>query len=263
MGVFSYILKRTSMIIALSFGILGAIVGSFVGVVAERMNTGQSYLSGRSRCNSCARFLTPLDLVPVISWLLSKGKCRTCKARVPASYAVLELSLGVLFALSYLTLGLGIPLALFLLSIATLAFIVVYDLRHTIVPPSASTALVVLSLLYLLLSAPSVSALGASLMTAGIIGAGFLCLHVFSNGRAMGLGDTPVALGLSFLVAPYAFSGVLFSFWIGALYGVLVLVLRRGGPKMGIEVPFVPFLALGFLLAYFTGWNPLLDALVV
>ena len=75
----------------------------------------------------------------------------------------------------------------------------------------------------------------------------------------MGLGDAPIALGLSLLVGfGAAFSGLIFSFWIGALCGILILVLRRGGPRMGIEVPFVPFLAAGYLLAYFTQWNPFL-----
>lgn len=250
-------------LIALSFLILGAVVGSFVGVIAERFNTGQSFLTGRSRCNSCARVLDPHDLIPIISWVFFKGKCRTCKARVPAAYAVLELSLGVLFMLAYLKLGLSVPLLVFCAAVATLAFVVVYDLRHTIVPPSASTLLMVLSLVYLVLTAPSATALGGSLLTAGIIALGFLLLHVLSRGRAMGLGDTPIALALSFLAAPYAFSGVLFSFWIGALCGIAILVLRRGGPKMGIEVPFVPFLALGFLLAYFTQWSPLFQAFLL
>jgi leader peptidase (prepilin peptidase) / N-methyltransferase len=86
----------------------------------------------------------------------------------------------------------------------------------------------------------------------------FLLFYLLSGGRAMGLGDTPVALGLSLLVGPEAvLPGVLFSFWIGALYGIMVLVTTKPGHRMGMEVPFVPFLALGFLLAYFTGWNPL------
>jgi prepilin signal peptidase PulO-like enzyme (type II secretory pathway) len=73
----------------------------------------------------------------------------------------------------------------------------------------------------------------------------------------MGLGDTPVAFALSLLAGREAIAGVMFSFWIGAVIGILILVFRRGGPKMGIEVPFVPILAAGFLLALFSQWNPL------
>jgi prepilin signal peptidase PulO-like enzyme (type II secretory pathway) len=94
-------------------------------------------------------------------------------------------------------------------------------------------------------------------MIAGAIALFFFLLHVLSSGRAMGLGDAPVALALSLMAGTQAIAGLLFSFWIGALYGIFVLSTRRGGPRMGIEVPFVPFLALGFLLALFTAWNPL------
>lgn len=243
------------------FALFGALAGSFAGVIAERLNTGQSFVKGRSRCNSCARTLGPADLIPVVSWLLSGGKCRTCGALVPGAYALLELTLGALFAFSYAHLGLSVTLAPFLVALFILAVIVVYDLRHTIVPPMLSFLLFVASVVYAWLAAGSVHAFGGALMAAGAIALGFFLLHVLSGGRAMGLGDAPVAFSLSLLAAGNAVSGLLFSFWIGALYGIVVLVLRRGGPKMGIEVPFVPFLALGFLLAYFTGWNPLFHVL--
>jgi prepilin signal peptidase PulO-like enzyme (type II secretory pathway) len=77
----------------------------------------------------------------------------------------------------------------------------------------------------------------------------------------MGLGDAPIALSLSLLSAGYVFPGILFSFWIGAVVGIAILVTRPKGHRMGIEVPFVPFLAAGFLLAFFTSWNPLALAL--
>ncbi|MGB4076234.1 MAG: hypothetical protein WBK28_00830, partial [Minisyncoccia bacterium] len=161
-----------------------------------------------------------------------------------------------LFALSYSKLGLGLPLLVFLLVLLSLAFIVVYDLRHTIVPLHGSICLFAFSFTFLILTSTSLATLGTALLTAGAIGAGFLALHVLSKGRAMGLGDAPVALSLSLLAAPYAFPGLLFSFWIGALFGIVILFARRGGPTMGIEVPFVPFMAAGFLLAYLTSWNP-------
>lgn len=245
------------MVIALAFAALGAVVGSFVGVVAERHNTGQSYVSGRSRCNSCARPLGARDLVPVLSWVVAGGTCWSCGARVPWQYAALELSLALLFALAYLHLGLTLALLPFLLTLSILAFIVVYDVRHTIVPPEASLLLLLACAWSAWLSAPDMRALGASILSAGLIALFLYLLHVLSGGRAMGLGDAPVVFSLSLLSAPYALSGLLFSFWIGGLSGVLILVLRRAGPRMGIEVPFVPFLAAGYLLAYFIGWNPL------
>jgi prepilin signal peptidase PulO-like enzyme (type II secretory pathway) len=72
----------------------------------------------------------------------------------------------------------------------------------------------------------------------------------------MGFADAPFAFGLALLVGPAALSGFIFSFWIGAVIGIIMLLKRPRGSRMGVEVPFAPFLAAGFLLAYFTQWNP-------
>ncbi len=189
-----------------------------------------------------------------------RGRCRQCGARVPLAYSVFEALVGIAFAWSYLTIGVAhvaLPLIVFLLALLTLGFIVMYDLRHMIVPPAASALLSALALIFAFLAAPSMHALGLRIAVAGIIGLIFFLLHVLSRGRAMGLGDAPVAFALSLLVGSQAVAGIMFSFWIGAVIGIIILARRRGGPTMGIEVPFVPFLALGFLLAYFTQWNPL------
>lgn len=245
------------LLFSIAITALGAILGSFIGVVAERVHTGQSWSHGRSKCNSCARHLTARDLVPVLSYLVSRGTCTSCGSRVPVTYLLLEATMAGLFLVSYLTIGLSFVLPVFLIALTTLAFIVVYDLRHTVVPVVASNLLMVLGLIAAVLTFGLTSELGVALIVAGAIGAGFYLLHVCSRGRAMGLGDTPVALGLSLLCAPYAYGGLLLSFWIGAVIGIIILVLQRGGPRMGIEVPFVPFLAVGYLVAYFFAWNPL------
>ena len=216
-------------------------------------------MKGRSACNSCSRELSAADLVPVFSWLFSKGRCRTCHARVPVLYAIGETALGVLFVLAYLKLGLSLALLTLLATFAVLAFIVMYDLRHTVVPTVASTLLVILSLLYALLTTGGAEHLGQTLMTAGVIGFAFFLLYFLSRGRAMGLGDSPVALALALLTGgSLAIAGLLFSFWIGAVVGIGILVATPKGHRMGIEVPFVPFLAAGYMLAFFTQWNPLL-----
>lgn len=239
------------------FAVLGALLASFLGVVAERVYTGQSWRRGRSRCNSCRTVLTSRDLLPVVSWVASGGKCRTCGSKVPARYALFEATLALVFAVSYQALGIGLALALFLMAILVLGFIVLYDLRHTVVPMGAVLVLTLLSAAFAWVSVPSPDAFMRSALVASGIAVFFLALFAFSRGRAMGLGDAPVAFALSLLVGTAAVPGLLFSFWIGALVGIGILVARPGGPTMGIEVPFVPFLAVGYLLAYFTQWNPL------
>ena len=246
------------LLIMLGLFFLGAVLASFTGVIAERLYTGQSWLRGRSRCNSCRRTLDAFDLVPVFSWMAFAGRCRSCRARVPALYVLFEASLGALFVLSYLMLGLSFQLIVFLAALVVLGFIVLYDLRHTIVPWGSSILLGVLSLIFACMRASSLRAFGWVFFAAFVIGLAFFLLHASLARRVMGLGDAPVAFSLSLLVGSAAIPGLVFSFWIGGVVGILILVLRRGGPKMGIEVPFVLFLALGYLLAFFTQWNPFL-----
>ncbi len=246
-----------TLIIAAFFGGLGAVLASFIGVVAERAYTGQSWRRGRSRCNSCCRDLAARDLVPVLSWMLYRGRCRTCKARVPALYTLYEIALGFLFAFSFLTFGLSLALASFLTALCVLAFVVMYDLRHTLVPTGGSSLLIASCALFALATAETLSSLVRTTLIAAVIALFFFGLYYFSKGRAMGLGDTPVSFALALLAGERALPGFLFSFWVGGVIGLGILVLRRGGPRMGIEVPFVPFLAAGFLLAVFTTWNPL------
>lgn len=245
-------------LITAAFFMLGAVLASFMAVIAERLYTGQSWVSGRSRCNSCSEELAPLDLVPIASWLFLGGRCRRCGAKVPFLYAIGEFTLGGLFALAFLKLGFVLALIPLLLAFVLLTFIVLYDLRHTVVPPGASTLLIVLSLAYAVLAYGITPMLGGALLMAGIVGLGFFLLFALSRGRAMGLGDSPVALALALIVGgSLALPGLLFSFWIGAIVGIGILVSRPKCHRMCIEVPFVPFLAAGYLLAFFTQWNPL------
>jgi prepilin signal peptidase PulO-like enzyme (type II secretory pathway) len=245
-----------TLFVAVMLGVFGAVLASFAGVISERLNTGESWLSGRSRCNSCSRTLSASDLMPILSWVLSLGRCRTCKASVPYRYLLAELSLGIAFFAGAELLGLTIPLLFLLVSFFLLAIIVLYDLRHTIVPLNLSLLLVLTSALYAVSRGYDIQALGTVCITAGAIGLGFFLLHVVSGGKWMGLGDAPIALALALLAGHAALPGLLFSFWIGAVIGIIVLVATPKGHRMGIEVPFVPFLAAGYLLALFTQWNP-------
>ena len=237
--------------------ILGAVLASFAGVCVERVGTGQSWKSGRSKCNACNSNLRTRDLVPVFSWLYYSGRCSMCTSRIPARYPISEALLGSLFLLSYLHYGLSPLLLLMYVFLFLLAILVLYDVRHTIVPFGLSLALVGVGALFAIFNSPNIQHLATTFVLSGCIALGFFLLHTLSKGRWMGLGDTPVALALSLVAGLQALAGLLFSFWIGAVIGIGILVLTPKRRRMGIEVPFVPFLAVGYLLALFTQWNPL------
>ena len=239
-----------------TFFILGAIIASFVGVIAVRLNTGQSFLAGRSRCDACDTPLPPEALVPIFSYVTHRGRTRCCGTRLSLVAPFTETLLGGLFVLAYLALGLTPALPFLLAALALLLALVLYDLAHQILPPSLLYSFVAVSLLSGYFDAPSLALFGQTLLVAFLIAMSLAAIHVFSRGRAMGFADAPLAFGLSVLVGAAAFPGFIFSFWIGAVIGIALLLQRPRGSRMGVEVPFAPFLAAGFLLAYFTQWNP-------
>lgn len=244
-------------IILLFFFALGLITASFIGVVAARLHTGSGFFSGRSRCDVCNAPLPPFALVPVVSYFFSRGRSLCCGSRISFLSPITELLLGGLFALSYFTLGITLPLALFLLSLSLLFALVLYDLAHQILPSPILYVFVVTSAVTGFLLAPSLSKFYSTIIIATFIAMSLALIHYLSRGRAMGLADAPLSFGLALLTGPSALAGFVFSFWIGAVIGLGVLAGRPRGSRMGVEVPFAPYLAAGFLLAYFTQWNPI------
>ena len=233
----------------------GAVFASFIGLVVARLSTGASIVSGRSKCDVCGEDLGPISLIPIISWFLTFGRCLTCKTRVSPLMPVSEFALGVLFALAYLKIGATLALPFMLIALTLVLGIVWYDFEHTIIPPVLLWPLIACALIVAVLSAPDLTALLLVVYPALLMGSSLALIHLASSGRAMGFADAPFTLGLALLVGPTAFTGFVFSFWIGGLFGIIQLVRRALGTTIEREVPFAPFLAAGFLLAYFTSWD--------
>ena len=247
---------RMLSLTSIAFFLFGTIIASFIGVLSARLHTGQSIVHGRSRCDACNAPLPFLALVPILSYIVGRGRAQCCGARLSPVAPGMELLLGMLFVLAYVKLGFVPALPSMLLALALVLALVLYDLAHQILPPVLLCAFVAVGAVTGLLSAPSLAAAGDTLLAAFLMAASLACIHFFSRGRAMGFSDAPLVFGLSLLVGPAAFPGFMFSFWIGAVVGIAVLLRRPAGSRIGVEVPFAPFLALGFLLAYFTQWNP-------
>ncbi len=235
--------------------ILGAVVASFVGVLSGRLHTGQSFVAGRSRCDACNVPLPPRALVPILSYFFSRGRALCCSAHLSPYGPLTEILLGALFVLAYVHIGLTTALPFMLLALSALLALVLYDLAHQILPPVLLAVFVATSAVTGFFSAPFLSEFFSTLLVALGIAAFLALIHFFSKGRAMGLADAPLAFGLVLLVGPAALPGFVFSFWIGAVIGIVLLYRRPVGTRMGVEVPFAPSLAAGFLLAYFTQWN--------
>ncbi len=254
--------------------VLGVIIGSFLNVYIYRFHTGKS-LSGGSHCLSCQTPLKWYELFPLFSYLGLRGRCRSCGARIPSRYFWVELSTALLFLLvSLTTVDMRLwPLQFFLM--AVLVIVSVYDLYHFVIPNEFVWALggaAVLDIafhLYLkfdwwFLASAALASLAAFSFFAG--------LWWYSSGKWLGFGDAKLAMPLAALVGlSGVFSMLVFSFWIGAIISLLLLGYQKLQSKRGqlhlrfvqapltikSEVPFAPFMILGFLTVYLGGYDVL------
>lgn len=242
---------------------VGAIFGSFINALSFRFNTGKS-MNGRSRCMSCGHTLGVADLVPVFSYAYLGGSCRYCHTHIALQYPVVEilaalLSLGVFFVTrSPLEYAVGLLVWMVIL------FIIVYDLRHMIIPYVASAALAASVLAYMAV----VGAYSWPMLLAGpLLALPFVLLSLISNGRWMGWGDSGFELSLGWLLGPMlGISALMLAVWSGALVGTILIFSQKmlaqltpthtflkslRGFTIKSEIPFAPFLAFGAALAYF------------
>lgn len=228
----------------------GMITGSFVSVVAHRVPLGRSIVGPRSECPSCGHTIAAYDNVPVLSWLLLGGRCRSCKARIPARYPLVELAVGIAFAATAVVLyDDPAELALGLVFVAMLAAITLTDLEHRLIPNRILlvSALVAVALLL----AGDRDALVEHLLAAAIAFA-VLFVVALAYPRGMGMGDVKLAGLMGLYLGKAVAPALLIGFAAGALFG-LALIASRGAEARKQAVPFGPFLALGGVVAIFCG----------
>jgi leader peptidase (prepilin peptidase)/N-methyltransferase len=228
-------------------------LGSFVNVVAVRVPLRRSVVRPRSACMRCGAELAWHDNVPVVSWLLLRGRCRSCGARISPLYPTVELATAGLVAGCFVAFGLtgeAVVASFFCVVLVVLSAI---DLNHRIVPnrivlPAAALVLVAQTAL-----APSpewaLGALGAS---------GFLFVAALAYPAGMGMGDVKLALLLGAMLGRLVTVGLMVGM-VAALFPSVVLLARHGSSARKMGIPFAPFLAFGAVVALFAG-QPLLDA---
>jgi leader peptidase (prepilin peptidase)/N-methyltransferase len=229
--------------------LLGAVVGSFLNVVIHRLPRGESLASPGSRCPSCGVPIAPYDNVPVLSWLLLRGRCRRCGARISPRYPAVELLTAATFAAVVAVLGFDDDLLLQLPFVACLIALAGIDLDHKLLPnkivyPMAAYGLV----------ATAVVDTG-DLVEHLIAGAGgflFLFAAVFAYPRGMGMGDVKLAGAMGLYLGLSIVPAMLIAFLTGSLIG-LGMIAREGAQARKKAVPFGVFLALGGIVGVLAG----------
>lgn len=265
------------MLIVVFFVVYGLLIGSFCNVVIHRLRTGEDIVLQRSHCPKCKNEIAWRDNVPVIGYILLRGKCRYCKKPISIQYPLVELLVGILFGFIgyfYVTgvIELLTVAILYALAMASLVVILVYDAKYMEIPMTVMW--IAIALLFaanvvmdLYGGAVRVDLWDSVTVTHGISTVVAFCfffgLSYVSDETWMGYGDAFVAIAIGLLLGPMAtFIALLIAFCVGAIYGVTLMAMHR--KTMKSEVPFGPFLIMGMIVTFLlVGFFPDLGMLFI
>jgi len=239
--------------------ILGCAIGSFLNVLIDRLPNEES-INGRSHCDSCKKTIAPYDLIPVLSYILLKGKCRYCHKKLSIQYPLIELLTGVIFTLIVYFSPFARPLLegqffiphmvqLGIYLAAASCFVVIFfaDVKYQIIPDEMQVGLLVLVLFQKIIDTVTVMQLGSSLFAAMVTMAPILFLYLITRGRGMGFGDVKLSFIVGFLLGiKGGLSALYIAFVLGAVVGIYFLILKK--KKMKSKIAFGPFIVLGTVM---------------
>jgi leader peptidase (prepilin peptidase) / N-methyltransferase len=231
-------------------GVLGAIFGSFLNVVAYRLPRRQSLVAPASRCPKCGAPIKPYDNIPIVSWLLLRGRCRSCAAAISPRYPLVEALTAALCVGAVLTHESAIGIAMSVVVILLVIPAALIDLEHRIIPNRLNALGAVLALAIGLALDPSgeperlIAAAGAG---------GFLLVAALAYPGGMGMGDVKLAAVLGLLLGRAVAPAILVALLAGVVVGVYVIARKGQREGRKTAIPFGPFLALGGLVAVFAG----------
>jgi prepilin signal peptidase PulO-like enzyme (type II secretory pathway) len=228
--------------------VLGCSIGSFLTVLIDRLPGGK-WPTGRSVCDYCGRVLDAAALIPVLSWVIQKGKSLCCGKKLSPWYPITEVATGLVYVLlwRYVVQVMMDPidmLALYTI-VSALIVIVIADLKYHIIPDLMTGVIVLAGVIYVW-PGLVLEHVGAGLLDMGIL----FALYILTRGKGMGFGDVKFAFVIGLLLGMRdGLLALYLAFLLGGLYGIGVLVLKRGGMKSMIA--FGPFLVAGLVLMMF------------
>ncbi len=231
-------------------GAFGLIIGSFLNVVAYRLPRGESVVFPASHCTSCDTPIKPYDNVPVLSWLVLRGRCRSCHTAISARYPIVEAVTAGLLVAVVLTQGGDADVWLGLAFVVLLVPVTLIDLDHRIIPNTLMLIGTVAAVVILLLTDPS--ALTEHLI-AGVAAGGFLLVAALAYPGGMGMGDVKLAFVMGLFLGRNVAPALLAGFLVGSIVGGAIMAKKGVAAGRKTQVPFGPFLAVGGLVGLFFG----------
>lgn len=231
------------------FFIVGTIFGSFFNVVGIRLPKKHPFITGRSICAGCCRTLKSYELIPVLSYVLQRGKCRHCNTTISPHHIWIEIAAGVLFSFSFYQIGWQLELMIALLFISMLLIIVVTDIVYMIIPDSI--LLFFLPLFILLRFVQPLPLWYDSLLGAGV-GFGILCLLIICSKGGMGAGDMKLFALIGIVLGT---GNTILTLFIASLFGAIggSFYLYRLKTSRKHPIPFGPYIVAAAILCYFSG----------
>lgn len=250
----------------LLFFIFGLIVGSFLNAVIFRLHANESFLSGRSKCMHCGHKLAAPDLIPLLSFLLLKGRCRYCQARISWQYPAVEFITGLSFGLIAMQFPQSsLMLISELLFASVLIVIGVYDLKHfLILDKVVFPFLIVVFVLNLAVDFSSSCLLfslqcrtSGGLLAAALASGFFFLQYMLSKGRWIGFGDVKFGLLLGLIAGwPQILTVLFFAYIFGAVAGLILIA--AGKKTLSSKLPLGTFLAFSGIFSMVVGQNLML-----
>jgi len=229
--------------------ILGGLWGSFANVCIYRLPKGKGVVSGRSHCPKCKKKIIWHDNIPIISYLILKGKCRKCKRKISSQYPMVEMINILLFLIIYFLFG--ISLTTILLMILSLSFLIIFfiDLKHFIIPNSLTFSMMILG--FIKSFDPNLNSIFPNYINSligGLFGYGIIFSIIFfykqiRKKEGMGLGDAKLLAVIGFWFGWIAIPFVLFLSSIFALVSVMPDLIKKN-KKMTSQIPFGPYIIL-------------------
>lgn len=244
--------------------LFGLIIGSFLNVVILRFDTGRSIAKGRSVCFTCGKVLTWKELIPLFSFIIQRGKCKECEAKISWQYPLVEFATGLLFVSAYALNPISsfsaygvIAFCVTLVVFSLYVLMCVYDIRHKVIPDVFSYSAALVALLLIAIEYLNLGTLDFYKIIAGpVLFIFFFFFWFVSKGRWMGLGDAKLALSVGWLLGlSGGIAAVLLAFWIGSIVSLVViggqkLFQKKGEFGLKSEIPFGPYILIGFLIVY-------------
>lgn len=226
--------------------IIGTVAGSFLGVVTLRVENLKSMVTGRSICPECKHVLSWMDLVPVVSFLWLRGKCRYCGKKISAFYPLIEIGMGLVFLSLFWQFGLTLAFLYYIVVFSILAVIFMHDALTEEIPEVFSWIALGLALLggWYFGGLTFLSVLYGALIGGGLL-ASFV---IFSKETWMGAGDIKIGLILGLMLGyPNILFGLFAAFLLGSIVGIIKI--KKRNQTLQDSLPFAPFLILGLFAA--------------